>query len=96
MAVGRPEKDEHPVDYRHILIAVDGSPPSLYALDQVFTFPGGRLTAAAVIPPLPGGLEAPGPEVADRLQVPYEQALARCRELAAARGLDPSHPAAPG
>ena len=58
MAVGRPEKNEYPVDYRHILIAVDGSAPSLHALEQACTFPGCRLTAAAVIPPLPGGLEA--------------------------------------
>jgi nucleotide-binding universal stress UspA family protein len=73
--------------YRHILAAVDGSAPSQHALEQALRLPGCRVTAAAVVPPLPGGLKDADLEVEKRLRAPYEGALARCRELAAARGL---------
>jgi nucleotide-binding universal stress UspA family protein len=73
--------------YRHILAAVDGSAPSQHALEQVLRLPGCRVTAAAVVPPLPGDLQDAGPEGVARLQTPYEAALARCREWAQARGL---------
>jgi nucleotide-binding universal stress UspA family protein len=73
--------------YHHILAAVDGSPPSQHALEQAIRFPGCRLTVAAVVPPLPPDLKDAGLEVESRLQAPYEQALARCRELVEARNL---------
>ena len=73
--------------YRHILAAVDGSGPSLHALEQAFRLPGCRVTAAAVVPPFPGNLKEAGPGVEARLEAPYAAALAHCRDLAAARGL---------
>jgi nucleotide-binding universal stress UspA family protein len=73
--------------YQHILAAVDGSGPAQHALDQALRMPGCRLTAVAVVPRLPGGSPAAGPEAAAHLQAPYEQALARSRDLANARGL---------
>jgi hypothetical protein len=56
--------------YRHILAAVDGPGPSLHALEQALGWPGCRVTAAAVVPPLPGGLKDAGPEAEARLQAP--------------------------
>ncbi len=73
--------------YHQILVAVDGSGPSLHALEQALTIPGCRVTAAAVIPPPPAGLQDAGPEVEARLQAPYAAALLACRKLAAARGM---------
>ena len=73
--------------YRHILAAVDGSWPSRHALEQAFRLPGCRVTAAAVVPPLPGGFKDVGPDMEALLKAPYEEALSACRELAAARGL---------
>ncbi len=73
--------------YHHILAAVDGSAPSQHALEQTLKLTGCRVTAAAVVPPLPGELKDAGPEGMARLQAPYEAALARCREWAQARGL---------
>jgi nucleotide-binding universal stress UspA family protein len=73
--------------YRHLLAAVDGSEPSLHALEQAFSLPDCRVTAAAVVPPLPGGIKPVGPEAEALLQAPYEEALAACRDLAAARNL---------
>jgi nucleotide-binding universal stress UspA family protein len=73
--------------YRHLLAAVDGSEPSLHALEQAFTWPDCRITTAAVVPSLPDGLKHTGPEVEARVQAPYGQALARCRDLAVSRGI---------
>jgi nucleotide-binding universal stress UspA family protein len=73
--------------YQHILAAVDGSAPSLHALEQALRLPGWLVSAAAVVPPLPGDPKVAGPQGESRLRAPYEAALARCRELATARGL---------
>jgi nucleotide-binding universal stress UspA family protein len=73
--------------YQHILAAVDGSTPSQHALEQALRLAGCLVTAAAVVPPLPGDLKDAGSQGDARLQAPYEAALARCRELATARGL---------
>jgi nucleotide-binding universal stress UspA family protein len=73
--------------YRHLLAAVDGSGPSLHALEQALKLPGCRVTAAAVVPPPPGDLKDAPPEVAARLQAPYVAALAQAAELAAIRNL---------
>ena len=73
--------------YQHILAAVDGSEPSLHALEQALRLPDCRITAAAVVPPLPGGLKDAGTVAAAHFEAPYEAALSRCREQAATRGL---------
>ena len=73
--------------YRHILAAVDGSDPAQHALEQALRLPDCRVTAAAVVPPLPGDAKDAGPEGEARLQAPYEAALAHCRELAKAKDL---------
>ena len=39
--------------YRHILAAMDGSAPAQHALEQAVRFSDCRITAAAVVPPLP-------------------------------------------
>jgi nucleotide-binding universal stress UspA family protein len=73
--------------YRHILAAVDGSESSQHALEQAFRAPNCRITAAAVVPPLPDDLKHAGPDLWARVQAPYEEALARCLALAASRGI---------
>jgi nucleotide-binding universal stress UspA family protein len=73
--------------YNHILAAVDGSPPSQHALEQIPGLPARRVTAAAVVPPPPGGLGDLSPELEARLRAPYEKALASCQEWAEGRGL---------
>jgi len=72
--------------YRQILAALDGSRAAQHALEEALRWPGARVTAAAVVPPPPGGPKDARPEVAALLRTPYEEALARGRDLAAARG----------
>lgn len=72
--------------YRHILAAVDGSEASLHAFREALKWPGERLTAAAVVPRIPGDLKDARPAVEASLRGPYEEALAHCRELAGPRG----------
>jgi nucleotide-binding universal stress UspA family protein len=73
--------------YSHLMAAVDGSGPSLHALEQALRLPGCQITAAAVVPPPPKALPEPGPELESLLISPYEEALASCRSLAAAQGV---------
>ncbi len=73
--------------YSHLMAAVDGSGPSLHALEQALRLPGCRITAAAVVPPPPKGLPELTPELESHLTSPYEAALASCRSLAAAKGV---------
>ena len=73
--------------YNHILAAVDGSPPSQHALEQIPHLPECRVTAAAVLPPPPQGLPAATPELEAHLRSPYDKALAAAQKWAAARSL---------
>lgn len=72
--------------YTRLLAAVDGSEAAGHAFLEALRWPGGRVTAAAAVPPPSAGLKDAAPEVAARLRAPYERALACCRDLAEARG----------
>jgi nucleotide-binding universal stress UspA family protein len=74
--------------YRQILVALDGSNAAHHALAVALRWPAARVTAAAVVPPPPGGLKDASPEIAAVLRAPYEEALARGRDLAATQGAD--------
>ncbi|MEW6587058.1 MAG: universal stress protein [Nitrospirota bacterium] len=71
--------------YKKILVAVDGSDSSLYALRETLRFAKreeARVSAISVVPPYDGDLGSMWVNnVKDILVVPYEEALSRAREI---------------
>ena len=71
--------------YNRILVATDGSEPSLHALQEAFKLSTTWVTVVAVSPFYEGDLRLLGMPKSDRLiREPCETALARAEELAAA------------
>ena len=78
--------------YKRILVAVDGSEPSLHALSEAFKLSTSWVTVVAVTPFYEGDLRLLGVPKSDRLiREPCETALAQAEEMAdGGRGADPA------
>ena len=69
--------------YKRILVAVDGSEPSLHALGEAFKLSTSWVTVVAVTPFYEGDLRLLGVPMSDRLiREPCETALAQAQEMA--------------
>ncbi|MFI5332205.1 MAG: universal stress protein, partial [Desulfobaccales bacterium] len=69
--------------YKRILVAVDGSEPSLHALSEAFKLSTSWVTVLAVTPFYEGDLRLLGVPMSDRLiREPCDTALAQAQELA--------------
>jgi len=72
--------------YKRLLVAVDGSEPSLHALEQAFGLTDQQIIVASVVPPYTGDLRFVGVKnIGALLRAPCDQALAATREIAKAR-----------
>ncbi len=75
--------------FKKIIVAVDGSPGSLHALEEALRLGASRIIAVAVAPEVPtGAAREPGAEPPAWLARPYEEALAAARELARAAAVE--------
>jgi nucleotide-binding universal stress UspA family protein len=76
--------------YRRILVAIDGSEPSLHALRgacRLASFERSQITVVAVVPPYEGDLSLVGVKnVLAAMRQPFENGLSAAREIAQQEG----------